>query len=62
MLLCASCASCPDVAAPPIDWPVWPAIPEGLIMKDGMVVVPLDYWLAVVEYAVSVRRVQDSLE
>ena len=58
-LVSMSCASAPSAPPepPPIAWPVLLPPPDGIALDaEGRVLVPLDYWLGLVEY---VRRVDD---
>lgn len=61
-LLNTSCRTSPE--APeiepieiPIDWPTFPP-PDEVILENGVVSMPLDYWLQITEYAVDVERVR----
>ena len=60
-LLFASCESCPKVPTAPTDWPVFPDPPAELVLEGDIVRMPLEYWLAITRYAVTVRRLQDEL-
>lgn len=40
----------------PIDWPVFPP-PDVVTLADGIVSMPLDYWLRITEYVVDIERV-----
>lgn len=59
-LALTSCATSPSVPEPPVSlplaWPILPPPPDSLGLDDAetTVLVPLDYWLDIVEY---IRRV-----
>lgn len=59
-LALTSCATCPSALEPPaslpLAWPILPPPPDSLGLDDAetTVLVPLDYWLDIVEY---IRRV-----
>lgn len=62
-LALTSCATSPSVPEPlpppvslPLAWPILPPPPDSLSLDDAetTVLVPLDYWLEIVEY---IRRV-----
>ena len=61
-LVWTSCASSPEVPTAGIDWPAVPEPPEEGLEVDGeMVLVPVDYWLALVGYIVRVERIRETL-
>lgn len=59
-LALTSCATSPSVPEPPVNlplaWPILPPPPDSLSLDDAetTVLVPIDYWLEIVEY---IRRV-----
>ena len=61
ILLSTSCRTAPEPLPAPeitIDWPTFPA-PRGIVEMDaGVASMPLDYWLLVTEYVISVREVR----
>ncbi len=63
MLLSISCRTTPTPAVEiAIDWPVFPN-PRGVVsLDDGIVSMPLDYWLLVTGYEISVREVRGRIE
>ncbi len=64
MLLSISCrtAPTPAVVEITIDWPAFPN-PRGIVsLDDGIVSMPLDYWLLVTGYEISVREVRGRIE
>ena len=62
LISCATGTTAPDQVGLVIEWPNFPD-PEGLVeMQDGVVTMPLDYWLQVAEYVVAVRRARAQVE
>jgi len=61
MLLSMSCGTCPETPEPieplkiKIEWPVFPP-PDQVTMEEGIVSMPLDYWLRITEYVIDVDR------
>ncbi len=64
-LLLASCQSSPVEVEPipiEIEWP-YPPDPVGQVqMRDGIIYMPLEYWLQLAEYVVDVERVRRTYE
>lgn len=46
----------------PVEWPTFPDPAGQVTLAEGVVSMPLDYWLAVARYAVEVERVRGVLE
>jgi hypothetical protein len=61
MLLSVSCRTSPAPEIEPIkiplDWPAFPP-PNEVVMAEGMVSMPLDYWLQITEYVVDIERLR----
>lgn len=60
IILLISCQTNPPVVEPvKIDlvFPVFPT-PQGVTMTDGIVSMPLDYWLLITEYKIDVDAVK----
>ena len=65
MLLLTSCQSSPVEVEPipiEIEWPTPPDPPNQVGIKDGIVYMPLDYWISLIEYVVDVERVRQTYE
>jgi len=66
LLALTSCVHCPPTVEIPLEWPDFPPPPDTVAMDDGVVSMPLEYWLEVAAYAVAVDRVRtivgDTLE
>ncbi len=62
-LLSACCTTSPVVgpSLPALEWPAFPA-PDGVTLADGVVSMPLDYWLGIARYAVDVERVREIID
>ena len=63
-ILSTSCRSLPEERTDPIkiEWPT-PPHPAGQVwVKDGMVYMPLDYWLQLIEYIVDVDAIRQKIE
>jgi len=60
LLLWGCCTTSPVVCPdpPPVQWPTWPDPVGKASLADGVVSMPLDYWLAVARYAVDVEAVR----
>lgn len=61
-LLSVSCRTCPETPEIeplkiPLSWPTWPT-PDEVSMEDGVVSMPLEYWLQVTEYVIEVDRIR----
>ena len=65
MLLSISCRTVTETAIEiTIDWPTFPD-PRGVtvLSPDGKIVaMPIDYWLLIAEYVISVREVRGRIE
>ena len=65
LLAFVSCETCPPTIEVPLEWPDFPP-PDAVELTDGVVSMPLEYWLEVAAYAVAVDRVRtivgDTLE
>ena len=61
ILLSLSCTTCPPPVEIPVDWPTVPDPGDAVVMApDGVTVnVPLEYWLSLVRYIVSIERVRE---
>ena len=61
MLLSMSCGTCPESPKPieplkiKIEWPIFPP-PDQVTMAEGVVSMPLDYWLLIAEYKIEIDR------
>ena len=62
MLLLGSCGTFPEAPEPieplkiKIEWPTIPPPNEVYMTVDGVVSMPLTYWLRIVEYVIDVER------
>ena len=62
MLLSTSCGTCPETPAPieplkiKVEWPTIPPPEEVYMTADGIVSMPLAYWLRIIEYMIDVER------
>ncbi|MFW6313672.1 MAG: hypothetical protein ACOC2N_07295 [Spirochaetota bacterium] len=75
-LLSTSCETAPDPVEPvppptiDLDWPDFPDPDDAQLLETGetvtvdgsTVVVPLDWWLAMTDYVIEIRRVREQLE
>jgi len=56
-----SCGTCPETPEPieplkiKIEWPAFP-LPGEVTMAEGVVSMPLDYWLLIAEYKIEIDR------
>ena len=59
LLLWGCCTTSPAAPAlPTLEWPTFPDPPASVVLANGVVSMPLDYWLAVARYAVDVEAVR----
>jgi len=61
-LLSVSCVGSPEPTQIPVDWPVFPAPPDEVVLEGETVCMPLEYWLEITRYVVAVERVRESME
>lgn len=61
-MCCQSSPKNPDPVKVEITWPVFPDPKDQVTLKDGVVTMPLSYWLQIANYAVDVEKVKNILK
>jgi len=64
LLPLASCVHSPVPAAIiPVEWPEFPDPGDHVqLLADGIVAMPLTYWIAIVTYVVEIQRIREIME